>query len=107
MDTAAALGAVVMVTLLVGVLGAAFWVWALVDLLRRPDAQWEVAGQSKVVWLLVLVLAGTLGALLYVLMARPNLRRLQAVAQVEFDPTAFGVPQDGMTYGEAGFQPAR
>ena len=35
--------------------GFAFWVWSLVDAIQRPDADWEQTGQSKLVWILVLV----------------------------------------------------
>lgn len=56
------------------------WLVALVDALRRPDSEWVRADQSKVVWVLVIVLPATIGlglvgAILYVAMARPPLQR--------------------------------
>lgn len=53
----------------------AFWLVALVDALRIPDGTWQRAGQSKLVWVLVVVLLHLLGAILYAVMARPALRR--------------------------------
>ena len=50
------------------------WVWMLVDALVRPSATWRRADRSQLVWILVLVFLGWLGALLYVVLARPSLR---------------------------------
>lgn len=41
----------------------AFWVWMLIDCVQRPFAPNEQ--NAKVVWILVIVLAGWLGALIY------------------------------------------
>lgn len=51
------------------------WVWALADSLRRPAHQWTAAGQSQVVWVLVIVVANLIGSLLYLIIARPMLNR--------------------------------
>lgn len=51
------------------------WVWSLVDALRIDDRRWAAAGQSKVLWVLLIVLLGLLGSILYALMARPALGR--------------------------------
>jgi hypothetical protein len=65
----------VLVFVLVGLAGTVFWIWSLVDLLRRPDQQYAAAGQSKVVWLLVVLIGHFIGALIYLLVARPQLER--------------------------------
>ncbi|HET6804135.1 MAG TPA: PLDc N-terminal domain-containing protein [Frateuria sp.] len=54
------------------------WLAALVDALRVPDPVWARAGQGKLLWVLVVVLAGVIGALLYAVMARPALGRVQS-----------------------------
>ncbi len=47
-----------------------FWIWALVDCVQNePDA-----GNDKLVWVLVIVLAGWIGALIYVFVRRPQRR---------------------------------
>jgi hypothetical protein len=56
-----------------------FWIWSLVDLLRRPDQQYVAAGQNKVVWLLVVLLGHVIGSLIYLLVARPQLDRVAAL----------------------------
>ena len=48
-------------------------IWALVDLLRRPQAQWAATGQSQLVWALVVILVGLIGPILYLAMAKPRL----------------------------------
>jgi hypothetical protein len=68
----------VLVFLVVGLAGTVFWLWALVDALRRPDQQYTAAGQNKVLWLLVVLLGHFIGALIYLLVARPQLERAAA-----------------------------
>lgn len=49
----------------------AIWIWALVDLVKNEPAE----GNDKVVWVLVVVLAGIVGALIYLLVRRPERKR--------------------------------
>jgi hypothetical protein len=44
--------------MLLGLLGFAFWLWMLIDCLQRKF-------KDKLIWVLVLVFLGPLGALLY------------------------------------------
>jgi hypothetical protein len=67
----------VVLVLALGLAMTALWLVALVDALRIPDSVWDRAGQSKLLWVLVVVLAGVIGALLYAVMARPALGRAQ------------------------------
>lgn len=54
------------------------WLAVLVQALRIPESTWEAADQSKLVYVLLMVLLGLLGTLLYWLVARPALRRAGA-----------------------------
>ncbi|KRF25276.1 PLDc N-terminal domain-containing protein [Phycicoccus sp. Soil803] len=56
-------------------IGFVLWLWALVDALRRPDQQWKAAGQNKVLFVVLIVILGWLGALLYAVIPRPALAR--------------------------------
>ena len=65
----------------------AFWVWAIIDAARTPDAAWNQVGQNKMIWILALVLiglftgAGPVVALVYFLWPRPGLKQArQALA---------------------------
>ena len=51
---------------------------ALVDALRRPYDAWGRARQNKLVWVLVILFAGIVGAVLYLAIARPALGRAEA-----------------------------
>lgn len=64
-----------LVVALVGLLTFVVWVVALVDALRIPDRDWDRAGQSKLLLVLLIALLGVIGAILYAAMARPQLRR--------------------------------
>jgi hypothetical protein len=69
----------VLLVLLVAVLAlaaTAFWIWMLVDVLRRPDQQFAAAGQNKVLWVLVVAFGHLLGALIYLFVARQELDRV-------------------------------
>lgn len=48
-------------------------VFALVDLLRRPDPEWAWSGQDRLTWVLVVLFVGLLGPILYLVVARPRL----------------------------------
>jgi hypothetical protein len=71
------LGTVVFV-MSVGLVMLAVWIWSLVDALRFSDQRWVTAGQSKVLWVILIVLLGLLGSLLYVVVARPAVLRQEA-----------------------------
>ena len=70
--------AVFAVFLILALVTTALWLLSLVDALRIEDARWARAGQSKLLWVLLIVLLGLLGSLLYLAMARPALRRAPA-----------------------------
>ena len=55
------------------VISAVVWLFALIDALRRPADAWDRAGQSQIVWILVIVLVNVLGAIIYLIVARPQL----------------------------------
>ena len=61
---------VVFFTLLV-IAGFAFWIWTLVDAIRVPDDSLYKSG-SKVVWVLVIVLVGLIGSIIYLAVGRPE-----------------------------------
>lgn len=69
------LGAPELLIGLISLVGLVVWVWALVDALGRPDPQWEAAGHSKMVWIVLLVFLGFLAGVIYLLSARPQLER--------------------------------
>jgi hypothetical protein len=72
-------GSIVALVLFVAALGLAttvLWVWTLVDVLRRPDGQYAAAGQTKLVWLLVVLFGHIIGSILWLLVARPQLERV-------------------------------
>lgn len=44
------------------------WIWAIVDCAQREFPQQE----TKIVWILVIVLVGIIGALVYLVVGRPQ-----------------------------------
>lgn len=57
---------------LVGV--GALWLGTLIEALAAPDSLWAAASQTKLTFVLLIVLLALLGAVLYVAIARPALR---------------------------------
>lgn len=61
--------------LLMGLGTFVVWVYALFDLLRRPEDEWRAAGQDRLLWALVVIFLSLIGAVLYLVIARPALER--------------------------------
>lgn len=56
--------ATIFIFVLLAVVGTlAFWIWMLVDCARRPFE--DPGGNLRLVWILIIVLAGWIGALIY------------------------------------------
>ena len=55
---------------------------AIVDIVTRPDWQWKLAGQEKILWLLLVILVNVLAipALIYWFNIRKKLRVVEAAA---------------------------
>jgi hypothetical protein len=70
-DVGAAIGGVLI--LLVVLALVALWIWALVDAIRVPDDADYRAG-TKLIWVLVIVLTGFIGAAVYLAVGRPARR---------------------------------
>jgi hypothetical protein len=53
--------------ILLVVVGGSLWVWMIVDCATN-----EPAGSDKIVWILIVLLGGCIGALIYLLARRPK-----------------------------------
>jgi hypothetical protein len=62
--------ALVIVFLLLGIASLVVWIWALVDAVKVPDDSMFKSG-NKLVWILVIVLAGVIGAIVYLVVGKP------------------------------------
>lgn len=52
----------------VGIGLTVFWIWMLVDCIQKEPPQ----GNDRLIWVLVIVLVGWIGALIYLLARRPQ-----------------------------------
>lgn len=52
----------------------AFWIVSIVDVARTPEHQFRLAGSEKVVWVLLVVLAGLVGGLIWWCWKRGQIR---------------------------------
>ena len=43
----------------------ALWIWGIVDVARIPDHQYKIAGTDKVMWVLIVVLVGGIGTIIW------------------------------------------
>lgn len=56
---------------IIWVLAVLFWIWMIIDCLQRPDKNFPAKGTyDKLVWIIVLLFANILGAVLYYLMVK-------------------------------------
>lgn len=53
---------------LIGVLSFVFWLWMLIDCATKEPSE----GNDKVVWIIVILLAGIVGAIVYYFARRPR-----------------------------------
>jgi hypothetical protein len=73
----------------VGILGIVMLIVALVDMVRRPDWQWKLAGQEKILWILLVVLVNVFAVmpLIYWFSIRKKLIAVEmAAAAGQFGP---------------------
>lgn len=67
-----AVGLVLLLGFVVFGLGAlALWVWALIDAVQVPDDSMYRSG-TKLIWVLIIVLANVVGAVVYLAVGRPQ-----------------------------------
>ena len=59
-------GGMMLVILVLGVIGLALWIWALVDAIQNPSLD----PTMKIIWVLVILLTNWLGALIYLVAGR-------------------------------------
>jgi uncharacterized RDD family membrane protein YckC len=62
-----------MTLLVLALVAAAIWIWSVVDALRITDQRWAAAGENKVLWVILIIVLGLVGSLLYVVMPRKKL----------------------------------
>lgn len=56
---------------IIWLVGLVLVIWALVDAIRVPDDSMYRAG-NKVIWVIVILLLGFIGAIIYFLVGRPS-----------------------------------
>lgn len=52
----------------IGVLATIFWVWMIIDVAKNEPEN----GNDKIMWILIVVLAGVIGAAVYYFVRRPE-----------------------------------
>ena len=68
-------------------------IWALVDAIRVPDDSMFKAG-NKLIWVLVIVFTGLIGAIIYLVVGRPEPGG-QAAGHRPIDPSQLPPPPPG------------
>ena len=60
--------AVGLISLVIGIGGTIFWIWMIVDCANKEPSE----GNDKLIWILIIVLTHWIGALIYLLVRRPQ-----------------------------------
>ncbi len=56
------------------ILGFIFWLWMLIDCLKRPDDKFATGGNyAKLIWILVIIFTGFIGALIYFFLVKKKI----------------------------------
>ena len=64
--------------LLLSVAAFVWWLACLIQAMSTPDSVWTAADQSKLLYVLLMIFLGVIGTIVYVLVARPPLKRVAA-----------------------------
>ena len=56
--------------LLLGVVATAFWIWTLIDCVTKENNE----GNHRLIWVLIIVFTHWIGALIYMIVRRPQRR---------------------------------
>src|ERR1700728_3755533 len=67
-----------------------FFIMAIIDIAKRPDWQWKMAGQEKILWLLLVILINSLAipSLIYWFSIRKKLQSVEeATAKGLYGPS--------------------
>lgn len=67
-----------------------WWLVLLIEAVRIPDAQWDAAGQNKLLQIALMVILGVIGTIVYALTARPELQRVGPPTQRFAPPSNHG-----------------
>lgn len=58
-----------------------FWLWMLIDCLKRPDDKFAIGGKdAKLIWILVIIFTGLIGALLYYFLIKRKIKDAEEMA---------------------------
>ena len=52
------------------------WIWGIVDVARIPDHQFKAAGTEKIMWVLIVVLVGGIGTIIWYFAKRKDVLAL-------------------------------
>jgi hypothetical protein len=81
--------------------GLVLWIMALIEVVRYPDQVYRAAGTEKTTWVLVVVLVGSIGALIYWFGPRKRLKAAEPYAYAwgygmppgqPYPPGSYGTP---------------
>jgi hypothetical protein len=70
-----------------------YWIVAIVEVAKTPDWQFKAVGSEKVVWLLIVIIAGIIGALVWRFAKRSDV--LAAAGRIPTPPPGW-YPEPGM-----------
>lgn len=60
------IGTAEIILLLIVIIITVPWLWMLIDCLKRPDDKFAIGGNyAKLIWVLVIIFTGLIGALIY------------------------------------------
>lgn len=68
-------GSELLLLIILSILLGIFWIWSIVDCASKESSE----GNEKIIWVLIIILLGWLGSLLYCIARRP--KRIKALGK--------------------------
>ncbi|HET9092091.1 MAG TPA: DUF2510 domain-containing protein [Acidimicrobiales bacterium] len=73
-------GLILVVLFLAWLATIAWWIGSIVEIARIPDYQFRAAGSEKLTWLLVVILTGILGTVIWRVVKRSDVKMMAGMA---------------------------
>ena len=66
----------VLLLMLLALAATVAWIVYLIEAVQMPDAQWQAAGQNKLLHIVLMVVLGVIGTIIYFVTARTALKQV-------------------------------
>ncbi len=80
------IGVMEIILILAAIVLLIFWLWMLIDCLKRPDDKFAYGGNNaKLIWVLAIIFTGLIGALIYYFLIKKTGEEKSGIENEKYD----------------------